>query len=103
MHPTKGRNSECVSLNCDGVCQFFANVLCSTVPSRDSRPSTLGQVPWTKYQRPFPLLFCLLSCAFAGDFSKIAHLVKGDNYRKSFHETGDPDSSVWSAGVCMGL
>ena len=30
-----------------------------------------------------------------GDFSKIHHLVKGDNYRKSFHETGDIESSVW--------
>ena len=37
-----------------------------------------------------------------GDFSKIAHLVRGDNYRQSFQETGDPDSSIWSAGVCMG-
>ena len=33
-----------------------------------------------------------------GDFSKIHHLVKGDNYRKSFHETGDIESSVWSCG-----
>ena len=38
-----------------------------------------------------------------GDFKKIAHLVKGDNYRKSFQETGDADSSVWSAGIVMGL
>ena len=33
-----------------------------------------------------------------GDISKIIHLVKGDNYRKSFQETGDTESSVWSAG-----
>ena len=38
-----------------------------------------------------------------GDFSKIHHLVKGDNYRKSFHETGDIESSVWSCGPVMAL
>ena len=38
-----------------------------------------------------------------GDFSKIHHLVKGDNYRKSFHETGDIESSVWSCGPAMAL
>mmetsp|Transcript_22115 Transcript_22115/g.39707 ORF Transcript_22115/g.39707 Transcript_22115/m.39707 type:complete len:330 (-) Transcript_22115:73-1062(-) len=38
-----------------------------------------------------------------GDFSAIAHLVKGDNYRVSFQETGDPDSSVWSCGQSIGL
>ena len=29
--------------------------------------------------------------------------VKGENYRASFHETGDTESSVWSAGAVMGL
>jgi len=38
-----------------------------------------------------------------GDFSKIAHLVKGDNYRKVFQETGDLEDGVWSAGTVMGL
>lgn len=38
-----------------------------------------------------------------GDFSKIAHLVKGDNYRVSFQETGDPLSSCWSCGQSIGL
>eukprot|EP00009_Paramoeba_aestuarina_P000785 CAMPEP_0201511020 /NCGR_PEP_ID=MMETSP0161_2-20130828/3537_1 /ASSEMBLY_ACC=CAM_ASM_000251 /TAXON_ID=180227 /ORGANISM="Neoparamoeba aestuarina, Strain SoJaBio B1-5/56/2" /LENGTH=331 /DNA_ID=CAMNT_0047906347 /DNA_START=59 /DNA_END=1054 /DNA_ORIENTATION=+ len=38
-----------------------------------------------------------------GDFSKIADLVRGDNYRKSFHETGNTQDSVWSAGMVMGL
>ena len=38
-----------------------------------------------------------------GQIDKIYHLVKGDNYRKSFQETGDAESSVWSAGVVMGL
>lgn len=38
-----------------------------------------------------------------GDFSKIWHLVKGENYRKSFQESGDPQSSVWSCGQSIGL
>jgi len=38
-----------------------------------------------------------------GDFSKIAHLVKGDNYRKAFQETGDPTKSVWSCGQSIAL
>lgn len=41
--------------------------------------------------------------AHPGDFSKIAHLVRGDNYRKVFQETGDLNDGVWSAGTCMGL
>ena len=38
-----------------------------------------------------------------GEFDKIHHLVRGDNYRKSFQETGNTEDSVWSAGTCMGL
>jgi len=38
-----------------------------------------------------------------GDISKIIHLVRGENYRESFQETGDVESSVWSAGTVMGL
>eukprot|EP00401_Gymnodinium_catenatum_P076663 CAMPEP_0117575272 /NCGR_PEP_ID=MMETSP0784-20121206/62110_1 /TAXON_ID=39447 /ORGANISM="" /LENGTH=333 /DNA_ID=CAMNT_0005374315 /DNA_START=88 /DNA_END=1089 /DNA_ORIENTATION=- len=38
-----------------------------------------------------------------GDFSAIAPLVKGENYRVSFQETGDADSSVWSCGQSIGL
>ena len=29
-----------------------------------------------------------------GDFSKIAHLVRGENYREVFHETGELDEGV---------
>jgi NAD(P)H-dependent flavin oxidoreductase YrpB (nitropropane dioxygenase family) len=29
--------------------------------------------------------------------------VSGENYRQSFQETGDPETSVWSAGQVMGL
>jgi nitronate monooxygenase len=38
-----------------------------------------------------------------GEFDKIGHLVKGENYRKSFQETGDETSSVWSCGQSLGL
>ena len=38
-----------------------------------------------------------------GQIDKIYHLVKGDNYRASFQETGDTESSVWSCGPVMGL
>jgi len=41
--------------------------------------------------------------AFPGDFSKIYPYVAGENYRKSFQETGDPASSVWSCGQVMAL
>jgi len=44
-----------------------------------------------------------LEAEYPGDISKIIHLVKGDNYRKSFLETGNEDDSVWSAGQVMGL
>ena len=40
---------------------------------------------------------------YPGDFSKIHHLVKGSNYKKVFHETGDIDQGVWSCGPVMGL
>ena len=38
-----------------------------------------------------------------GDFEKISHLVRGDNYREVFQESGDLDKGVWSAGTVMGL
>jgi len=44
-----------------------------------------------------------IEAEFPGDISKIYHLVKGDNYRKSFQETGDTANSVWSCGPVMGL
>ena len=44
-----------------------------------------------------------LEAQFPGDFSKIHSLVKGENYRKSFQETGDVDSSVWSCGDVVAL
>lgn len=40
---------------------------------------------------------------YPGDFEKIHHLVKGENYRKVFQETGDLEDGVWSAGIVMGL
>merc|ERR1711972_294408 len=38
-----------------------------------------------------------------GDFDAIYPYVKGENYRKSFQETGDAQSSVWSCGQSIGL
>ncbi|GMH80567.1 hypothetical protein TL16_g08600 [Triparma laevis f. inornata] len=44
-----------------------------------------------------------LETEFPGDFSKIHEYVKGENYRKSFQETGDVNSSIWSCGEVMSL
>ena len=38
-----------------------------------------------------------------GNIHAIRHLVSGENYRQSFQDTGDAQSSVWSAGQVMGL
>jgi NAD(P)H-dependent flavin oxidoreductase YrpB (nitropropane dioxygenase family) len=38
-----------------------------------------------------------------GDIMAIRHLVSGENYRKSFQETGETENSVWSCGAVMGL
>merc|ERR1712217_527212 len=38
-----------------------------------------------------------------GDFQAIYPYVKGENYRKSFQESGDSTSSVWSCGQSIGL
>lgn len=49
-----------------------------------------------------------------GDIGAIYPYVRGENYRKSFQETGDTQSSVWSCGpvssafcfkwfACLGL
>jgi NADH:quinone reductase (non-electrogenic) len=40
---------------------------------------------------------------YPGEFSRIHEYVKGENYRKSFQETGDTESSVWSCGTAMAL
>lgn len=38
-----------------------------------------------------------------GDFSKLYPLVRGELYRQSFQETGNPNNSVWSCGQSIGL
>ncbi|KAH9259081.1 hypothetical protein BASA81_002701 [Batrachochytrium salamandrivorans] len=40
---------------------------------------------------------------FPGDFAKIKHLVAGSVYKQVFHETGNVDEGIWSAGMSMGL
>jgi len=44
-----------------------------------------------------------LEAKHPGDINAIRHLVRGENYRRSFQETGNADDSVWSAGMVMGL
>jgi len=43
-----------------------------------------------------------IEAAKPGKIMAIRHLVTGENYRKSFQETGNPDS-VWSCGQSIGL
>ena len=38
-----------------------------------------------------------------GNIGAIYQYVRGENYRKSFQETGDTQSSVWSCGQSMAL
>ena len=38
-----------------------------------------------------------------GNIGAIYPYVRGENYRKSFQETGDTESSVWSCGQSMAL
>jgi len=40
---------------------------------------------------------------FPGDFDKIKSYVAGAVYRRVFHETGDLEEGVWSAGLSMAL
>lgn len=40
---------------------------------------------------------------FPGDFEKIRTYVAGDNYRRSFYETGDSTDSCWSCSQNIGL
>jgi len=44
-----------------------------------------------------------IEAEFPGEFEKIHQYVKGENYRVSFQETGDTESSVWSCGEVMSL
>jgi nitronate monooxygenase len=55
------------------------------------------------FKNPTALEVQKLEAEHPGDFSKIAHLVAGVNYKKSFQETGDTTSSVWSCGQSLGL
>ena len=55
------------------------------------------------YKNATALKVQALEAEFPGDFSKIHEYVKGDNYRRSFLETGDTEDSVWSCGPVMAL
>lgn len=54
------------------------------------------------YRNPTALEVQRIEKEKPGDFKAIQPLVKGDNYRKSFQETGDATSSVWSCGQSIG-
>merc|ERR1719456_880194 len=55
------------------------------------------------FKNPTALEVQKIEAKHPGDFSKIAHLVAGVNYKKSFQQTGDIQSSVWSCGQSLGL
>lgn len=55
------------------------------------------------YKNPVALEVQKIEAKHPGDIMKIRHLVSGANYKKSFQESGDPTSSVWSCGPVMGL
>jgi len=55
------------------------------------------------FKNPVVMKVREIEAAHPGDFSKISHLVKGENYRVSFQETGDATTSVWSCGQSIGL
>jgi NADH:quinone reductase (non-electrogenic) len=55
------------------------------------------------FKNPVAMKVREIETEFPGDFSKIHALVKGENYRKSFQETGDTQSSVWSCGTGLAL
>eukprot|EP00239_Pterosperma_sp_CCMP1384_P005125 CAMPEP_0197849740 /NCGR_PEP_ID=MMETSP1438-20131217/13080_1 /TAXON_ID=1461541 /ORGANISM="Pterosperma sp., Strain CCMP1384" /LENGTH=330 /DNA_ID=CAMNT_0043462561 /DNA_START=105 /DNA_END=1097 /DNA_ORIENTATION=+ len=55
------------------------------------------------FKNPVALEVQAIEAKKPGDIMAIRHLVSGENYRKSFQETGDPNNSVWSAGTVMGL
>jgi len=55
------------------------------------------------YKNPTSMEVRKIEAEHPGEFDKIHHLVKGENYRKSFQETGDAQTSVWSCGQSIGL
>mmetsp|Transcript_40509 Transcript_40509/g.101770 ORF Transcript_40509/g.101770 Transcript_40509/m.101770 type:complete len:330 (-) Transcript_40509:183-1172(-) len=55
------------------------------------------------YKNPTALKVQEIEKEKPGDFMAIAPLVKGENYRVSFQETGDAETSVWSCGQSIGL
>eukprot|EP00475_Leptophrys_vorax_P003752 TRINITY_DN1219_c0_g1_i1.p1 TRINITY_DN1219_c0_g1~~TRINITY_DN1219_c0_g1_i1.p1 ORF type:complete len:331 (+),score=115.19 TRINITY_DN1219_c0_g1_i1:54-1046(+) len=55
------------------------------------------------YKNPVALQVQEIEKEKPGDIMAIRHLVSGENYRKSFQDTGDTENSVWSCGPVMGL
>merc|ERR1712113_1203160 len=55
------------------------------------------------YKNPVAMKVRALEAETPGDFSIVRPFVSGEQYRKSFQETGDTESSCWSCGIVMGL
>ena len=106
-----------LALGADGVCmgtRFMATVeapimdgIKRALVDADENSTTLVMTTVKNHERVYKNKVAeevrAIEAEKPGDFSAIHHLVRGENYRKSFQETGDPDSSVWSAGCVMGL
>jgi nitronate monooxygenase len=106
-----------LALGADGVCmgtRFMATVEAPIMPGikralveGDENSTTLVMTTVKNHERVYKNRVAeevrAIEAEKPGDFSAIHHLVRGENYRKSFQETGDAESSVWSAGCVMGL
>ena len=106
-----------LALGADGVCMGTRFMATREAPikegikkalvSADENQTTLVMTTVKNHERVYKNKVAeevrAIEAVKPGDFGAIHHLVRGENYRQSFQETGDPDSSVWSAGCVMGL
>ena len=106
-----------LALGADGVCMGTRFMATAEAPIKegikralieaDENQTTLVMTTVKNHERVYKNKVAeevrAIEAAKPGDFGAIHHLVRGENYRVSFQETGDPDSSVWSAGCVMGL
>ena len=106
-----------LALGADGVCMGTRFMATAEAPIKDGikralveadeNQTTLVMTTVKNHERVYKNKVAeevrAIEAAKPGDFGAIHHLVRGENYRVSFQETGDPDSSVWSAGCVMGL
>ena len=102
----KVRGAAC---GCAKRAEVLAARPCSPLPrTRAARIAlTLQLCPFfarsSRFQNATALKVQEAEAAAPGDFSAIRPYVSGSMYADSFQKTGDTQSSVWSAGVVMGL